>query len=111
MRFLPGVLFQCRQVRIKKSEGVRRLDYSDSSSALPFHDLVAEFLHSRPVHFRPEMMLGMIAVKKPDPVVKFVVTAHPPGKRFVRVAAIVAVVTVEIGKAMAKYQNGTRKQM
>ena len=48
------------------------------------------------------MMLSMKAVKKPDPIVKFVVTAHPPGKRFIRVAAIVAVVAIEIGKAMAK---------
>ena len=74
-----------------------------------FHDLVAERLHSCPMHLRSEMMLGVIAVKEPDPIVKFVVTAHAPGKRFVRVAAIVAVVAVEVGKAMAKLPERHKK--
>ena len=55
------------------------------------------------------MMLGMEAVKKPDPIVKFVVTTHPPGKRFVRVAAVVAVVAVEVGKTMAKVPERHKK--
>src|SRR5882724_6544885 len=109
MRFLPRVLFQCRQVGIKKSKGVRWLDHSDSSSALSFHDLIAECLYARPVHFWPEMMLGMEAVKKPGPIVKFVVTIHPPGKRFVRFAAIMAVIAVEIGKAMAQVPERHKK--
>ena len=101
MRFLSRVLFKCRQVGIEKSKGMWRFDYSDSSSALLVHDLIAERLHSCPMHLRSEMMLRVIAVKEPDPIVKSVVTAHAPGKRFVRVAAIVAVVAVEVGKAMA----------
>jgi len=48
------------------------------------------------------MVLRVIAVKEPDPIVKFVITAYSPRKRFVRVAAKVAVVAIEIGKAMAK---------
>jgi len=76
---------------------------------LSFHDLIAECLHARPVHFWPEMMLGMEAVKKPDPIVKFVVTTHPPSKRFVRIAAIMAVIAVEIGKAMAKVPERHKK--
>ena len=48
------------------------------------------------------MMLRVIAIKEPDPIVKFVVTAHAPRKRFVRIAAIVSVVAIEVGKAMAK---------
>ena len=79
---------------------MRRLDYSDTGSALLLHDLVAERLHTGPMHFRTEMMLRVIAVKKPGPIVKFLVTAHAPGKRFVRVATIVAVVAVQVGKAM-----------
>ena len=55
------------------------------------------------------MMLGMEAVKKPDPIVKLVVTTYPPGKRFVRVAAIMAVIAVEIGKAMAKVPERHKK--
>ncbi len=54
------------------------------------------------MHLRSEMMLGVKAVKEPGPIVKLVVTAHAPSKPLVRVAAIVAVVAVEVGKAMAK---------
>ena len=89
---------------IKKSKGVWWLDHSDPGSALLFHDL-----HSRPMHFWPEMMLGMEAVKKPEPIVKFVVTTYPPCKRFVRVGAVMAVITVEIGKAMAKVPERHKK--
>ena len=67
-----------------------------------FHDPIAERLHSCPMHLWSKMMLRVIAVKEPDPIVKFIVTAHTPGKRFVRVAAIVAVIPVQVGKAMAK---------
>ena len=95
-------MFQRRQVGIEKSKGVGRLDYSDTGSPLLFYDLVAERLNTRPMYFRTEMMLRVVAVKKPDPIVKFLVTAHAPGKRFVRVATIVAVIAVKVGKAMAK---------
>ena len=54
-------------------------------------------------------MLRVIAVEKPEPIVKFVVTAHAPRKRFVRVAAIVAVVAVEVGKTMAKVPERHKK--
>ena len=67
-----------------------------------FHNLIAERLHSCPVHFGSEMMLRVIAVEEPDPIVKLLITAHAPGEWLVRVSAIVAVVAVEIGKAMAK---------
>ena len=88
---------------------MRRFDYSDSSSALLFHDLIAERLHSCPMHLWSKMMLRVIAVKEPDPIVKFIVTAHTPGKRFVRVAAIVAVIAVQVGKAMAKIPERHKK--
>ena len=102
-------MFQRRQVGIEKSKGVGRLDYSDTGSPLLFYDLVAERLHARPMYFRTEMMLRVVAVKKPDPIVKFIVTTHPPGKRFVRVAAIMAVIAVEIGKAMAQVPERHKK--
>src|SRR5438876_719430 len=57
---------------------------------------------AKPMHLRSEMVLRVIAVEEPDPIVKFVITAYSPRKRFVRVAAKVAVVAIEIGKAMAK---------
>ena len=67
-----------------------------------FRDLVARGLNSRPMHLRSEMMLRVMAVKKPNPIVKLVLTAHAPGERLVRVTAIVAVVAIKVGKAMAK---------
>ena len=106
---MSRVLFQGQQVGIEKSKGVRRFDDSDSSSALLFLDPIAERLHSCPMHLRSEMVLRVIAVKEPNPIVKFVVTAHAPGKRFVRVAAIVAVVAIEVGKAMAKVPERHQK--
>ena len=102
-------MFERRQVGIEKRKGVGRFDYPDTGSALLFHDLVAERLHTRPMYFRTEMMLRVVAVKKPDPIVKFLVTAHAPGKRFVRVAAIVPVVPVQVRKAMAKVPEGNEE--
>ena len=93
---MSRVLFQGRQVGIEKSKGVRRFDDSDASGALLFHDLIAERMDSCPMHLRSEMMLRVIAVKEPDPIVKLMVTAYAPGQRLVRVAAIVAVVSVEV---------------
>jgi hypothetical protein len=75
------------------------------------HDLIAQRLHSCPVHLRAEMMLRVVAVKEPDPIVKLVVTAHAPGERLVRITTIVPVVAIQVGKAMTKYQNGRRKQI
>jgi hypothetical protein len=81
---------------------VRRFDHANAGSTLMFHDLIAQRLHACPVHLPPEMMLRVIAVKEPDPIVKFVVTAHAPGKWVVRVSTIVPVLAVEVGKTMAK---------
>src|SRR5262245_14502907 len=88
---------------------MRRFDHSDSSGALLFHDLVAKSLHTCPMHFRAKMVLSVIAVKEPDPIVKFVVATHAPRKRLVRIAAIVAVVSVEIGKAVTKIPKRHKK--
>jgi len=57
MRALAAVLVQSRQVAIKKTERVRWFDHSDASGTLLIQNLIAERLHSCPVHFWPEMML------------------------------------------------------
>ena len=88
---------------------MRGFDHSNAGSTLMFHDLIAQRLHACPMHLRSEMMLRVIAVKEPDPIVKFVVTAHAPGKRLVRVTTIVAVVAVKVGKAMAKVPERKKK--
>src|SRR4029453_13333478 len=74
-----------------------------------YHDLIAQRLHACPMHLRSEMMLRVVAVKKPDPIVKFVVTANAPGKRLVRVTTIVPVVAVKVGKTMAEVPERKKK--
>src|SRR5438105_8007303 len=95
-------LAELRQIGIEKTECVRRLDDPDAGGALLFRDLIAKGLHPRPMDFRPEMMLGVVTVKEPDPVVELVVTAHAPGDRLNWVAAVVAVVAVQVRETMAE---------
>src|SRR5437762_8116068 len=83
-----------RQIRVKKAERVRRLDHAHPSSALLFENLVTKGLYSGPMHLWPEMMFGVVTVIKPDPVIEFVITAHPPGDRVVGIAAIMPIVAV-----------------
>ena len=59
-----------------------------------FRNLIAKGLHACPMDFRPEMMFGMVAIVKPDPVVALVVAAYAPGQRLIRITAIVPVEAV-----------------
>src|SRR5437764_6344047 len=81
------------KMRIQKAECVRPFDYAHSSLALLLDDLIAQHLHSRPMHFWTEMMFGVVAVVKPCPIIELPVGAHPPGYRFFWVAAIMPVIT------------------
>src|SRR5262245_48625387 len=54
------------------------------------------------MHFWTEMMFGVVAIVKPRPVIELTVGAHTPGNRLVWIAAVVPVVTVQIGEAVAK---------
>ena len=49
-----------RQVRIKKAEGVRGLDYAYPGGALLVDNLVAKGLHSRPMHLWPVLALQFL---------------------------------------------------
>lgn len=91
-----------RQIGVEKTKCVRGLDYANTGGALLLHNQVAKLLHPGPVHFRPEMMLGVVAVIKPGPVVELVVAAHAPGEGFIRVSAVVAIIPVQIREAMAE---------
>src|SRR5437773_4889033 len=91
-----------RQIRVKKAERVRRLNYAHPSSALLFENLVTKGLYSGPMHLWPEMMFGVIAVKEPGPVVELAVGAHAPRNRLVRIAPVMSVVAVQIREAVAK---------
>ena len=98
-----------RQIRVKKAERVRWLDHTHSSSALLFDDLIAEGLYSGPMHLRPEMMFGVIAIIKPDPVIELVITAHAPRNRLIRIAAVMPVVAVQIRQAVTKVIERQKK--
>src|SRR4029077_4585147 len=54
------------------------------------------------MHLRSEMVLGVITVVEEEPVIDFAVAAHAPCNRFVRVRAVVAVITVQITEAMTE---------
>ena len=53
-----------------------------------------KFFHLCPMHFGPEMVLGMVTIVEKQPVVDFSITAYTPGNRFFRIRSIMAIVTV-----------------
>jgi hypothetical protein len=57
-------------VSVEKAERVRYVDYSHTSRALPVQNLIAQCLHSCPMHLRPEMMFRVVPVVEPGPVVE-----------------------------------------
>src|SRR4051812_13697753 len=77
-------------------------DHTNPGLALFSNDLIAKRVHPRPMHFRTEMVLGVVTVVEPDQIVALVVTAHAPGDWFARIAAVMTVIAVQIGKAVAK---------
>src|SRR5437763_1760028 len=90
--------------RIDRNGGVApgTADAADSGGALLFDAFITKRFHPCPMDLRPEMMLGVITVVEPRPVVEFLVAANSPGDRFVRVAAVMPVIAVQVGKAMAE---------
>ena len=71
---------------------------------------MAKLLHFGPVHFRAEMVLGVVAVVEEKPVVDFSVAAYAPGNRFVRVRAVMPIVTVQITEAVTEIPKRQEKQ-
>src|SRR6266513_4668838 len=90
------------KMRIQKPECVRHLDHAHSSLALLLNDLIAQRLHSRPMHLWPEMMFCVITVEEPRPVIELAVGADAPCNWFVWIAAVVAIVAVQIREAVAE---------
>src|SRR5262249_16869651 len=105
---LSSPLGRC-QVMLKKTECVWYFNHAHPSRALLLDDLIAQGLHSRPVHLWPEVMFGVVTVIKPSPVVKLVVRAHAPSDRLIRVAAVMTVIAVQIRQAMAKVPKRQKK--
>ena len=54
-------------------------------------------------------MLRVVAIEEPNPVVELVVTADAPGDRLVGVAAVMPVVAVQVGQAMAEVPEANEK--
>ena len=89
-------------MRIQKPECVRHFDYAHSGLALLLHDLIAQRLHSRPMHLWPEVVFCVIPVVEPGPVINLAIGAHTPGDRLVWIATVVTVIAVQIREAVAK---------
>src|ERR1051325_5482512 len=98
-----------RQIRVKKTERVWHLKNTHSSLPLLLDDLIAERPHSRPVHLRPEMMFGMVAIVEPCPVIESAVRAHPPCNWLIGIAPVMPVVTVQVRQAMAEIPKGQKE--
>ena len=60
------------------------------------------------MHFRPEMVFGMVAIIEPNQVVPFVVGTDSPRDRFVGIPAVMKKVTVQIGAAVSQVIKGEK---
>jgi hypothetical protein len=58
-----------------------------SGRTLLLGNLVMNDLHSVPMHFRSEMMFGMVTVVEPSPVIELAVGAHTPCNQLVGISA------------------------
>ena len=61
------------------------------------------------MHFRAEMMLGVVAVVEENPIIKLPVTTHSPGDRLIWVSTIVAEVSIQVAEAMAEIKERQEK--
>ena len=83
-----------RQIRIKEPEHMRALDRANAFLLLQIGNALPKLFHLRPVHFRAEMVLGVVTVVKEKPVVDFSVAAHAPGDRLIGVRPVMTIVAV-----------------
>src|SRR5881394_2432695 len=86
------------------------IDDADAFPFLQLGDLPLELFHFRPMHFRTEMMLGVVAVVEENPVVNLPVATYAPRDRFVRVSPIVTEVSIQVAEAMAQVEEGKKEQ-
>ena len=98
-----------RQIRIKEPEHMRALDRANAFLLLQIGNALAKLFHLRPVHFRAEMVFGVVTVVKEKPVIDFSVTAYAPGNRFVRIRTVMPIVTVQITEAVTEIPERQKK--
>src|SRR5213592_139356 len=99
-----------RQSGVEEPEHVRTFDGADAFLLLQIDNVSAKLFHLRPVHLRPEMVFGVIAVVKEKPVIDFSVAAHTPRNRLVRVRAVMTVVAVQITETMSQIPERQEKE-
>ena len=99
-----------RQIWIEEAEHVGALNYTNALLLLQVGDALVERFHFRPMHFRAEMMFGVVAVVEKEPVINLAVTAHAPGHRFVRIGAIMAIVTIQVAEAVAEIEKRQKEE-
>ena len=86
------------------------IDDADAFPFLQLGDLPLELFHFRPMHFRTEMMLGVVAVVEENPVINLPVATYAPRDRFVRISAIVTEISIQVAEAMAQVEEGQKEQ-
>src|SRR5437763_14896971 len=83
-----------RQIVIKKSEHVSMFDDARAFPFLQFADLFSKFFHFRPVHFRSNMLYGVITAVEKEPIVDGAGPAHAPGTGLGRIRSVMAVTAI-----------------
>ena len=107
--FPTGGILPGREIRIQKSQGMRRLDHTYTFPFLLLQNLLVKFLHSRPMELRTKVVLGVVAVIKPDQIIPFVVGTHSPCDRLIGVASVMKEKSVQVGAAMPEIVKREKK--
>src|SRR5437763_14104010 len=81
---------------------MRALDCTDAFLFLYLFDGLMKSFHLRPMHFGPEMVLGMVAVVEKQPIVDSSVAAYTQADRFIGICTIMPIVSVKITKAVTQ---------
>src|SRR5215510_13058544 len=89
-----------RQVRIEKTQRVGRFDDPHAFPFLLLNNLLVKLLHSGPMELRTKVVLGVVAIIKPDQIIPFVVGAYSPGDRLIGVASVMKEISVQVGATM-----------
>ena len=84
---------------------MRRLDHAHAGGTLLFRNLIAKGLHACPMDFRPEMMLGMVAIVEENPVVKLAVATYSPRNGLVGIRAVMPEVSVRVTETVTKVEK------
>jgi len=86
------------------------LDHANAFPLLQISNALAKRFHFRPMHFRAEMVLGVVTVVKKEPVINFSVATHSPRDRFVGICPVMAEISVQVTKAVAEVEKWQEKK-